>query len=201
MFWSTQNRVKSKTYAREDGYKCWIQENEIWKGKIKSNERAQVITQASRLVLIDRISEIWKKMKVDIWIHIAIVMFCYCVALSKQNSTSDIFKAVIRVKERLFEATINIHPLERRCDLVTGCDPTECCVLVQGKRSSGICMKRPSLGERCGLSASFLSCPCIKGTTCSAQRIDRSSFRRKHSFRCKYVKFEQEEIAENWLLV
>ena len=124
-------------------------------------------------------------------IQITSTVLCCLIQLSVQSSSYDMFQKYMEISRQASDE------MERSCSTFSDCEPTECCVAPRRGASRGVCMKRPSLGDECGLSASRLSCPCTTGTTCLTYSTEQYSSR-KHSFRCKYVKHEREEIGEKW---
>ncbi len=122
-------------------------------------------------------------------IQITSTVLCCLIQLSVQSSSYNMFQKYMEISRQASDE------MERSCSKFSDCEPTECCVAARRGTSRGVCMKRPSLGDECGLSASHLSCPCITGTTCSTYSTEQYSSR-KHSFRCEYVNHEQETVAK-----
>ena len=137
-------------------------------------------------------------MKQCIAIFLIFICLTESIEASNDNDVHNLFKKALTTKKRFFQVRFKIKISEQQlCRSFSDCGPTECCVLAHRGSSNGVCEKRPSLGDRCNLSASSaLGCPCIAGTTCSKYLTYSLTSTRKQSFRCRYVQREPKELAE-----
>ena len=113
-----------------------------------------------------------------------------------QNSVYDIFEQTLRLRRKQAEFGGKSVPTLKYCASFKDCAPTECCIPSKIK-SLGVCSKRPSVGEACGLSIIGLGCPCIRGTTCTkSMEFGLYTFTRRAVFSCATISFEEPEVAE-----